>query len=238
MASKMVFERYELKYLLTKDEYYDLKKLMENYMELDEYGNYSINNIYFDTPSYQLIRESLAKPLHKEKLRVRSYGKVSDYENVFVELKRKFKGVVYKRRITIPHNEAFDYLVNGVELNEQNQISKEIDYFLDYYDDLQPVLFLGYDREGYFGKDDNDFRITFDYNITTRDFDLDLTNSNYGAKLLEEDIILLEVKTSVGLPFWLINFFNENEIYKTSFSKYGTAYKKFIYDEEALAVLN
>lgn len=223
-----VFKRYEIKYFLTNEQYKNLKNIMQEHMEMDEYGLNTINNIYFDTPDYRLIRKSIEKPCYKEKLRVRSYGKLTKKTKVFVEMKKKYNGVVYKRRLTLPQDEAFDFLLEGKPLEEQCQIAKELSYFMKLYGNLEPAIALVYDREAFFGKVDEDFRITFDHNVRVKLENIDLSDNGEFKKVLDEDLVLLEVKTSMGMPAWLLEFFSANHIYKTSFSKYGTAYKKFL----------
>lgn len=226
--SQMIFKRVELKYIVTTQQYQMLKEEMKAHMSIDKYGKYSISNIYYDTDNFYLIRNSLEKPCYKEKLRVRSYGVATPDDLVFVELKKKFKGVVYKRRIDLTQQEVVNYLDNGQPLAKPSQISRELDYFMKNYDTIHPAVFLGYEREAYFGLEDNDFRMTFDHNICFREHDVTLTKGNYGKRVLEEGFVLLEVKCAGALPQWLINIFSEHSIFKTSFSKYGTAYTKFI----------
>jgi len=126
MSYQDIFKRYEMKYMLTKEQKEIVLRAMEQYMKPDEYGRSTICNIYFDTPDYQLIRHSLEKPVYKEKLRVRSYGPAAEDGTVFVELKKKYKGVVYKRRISAKQKEAMDYLVNGEKLPEQITFDQNI----------------------------------------------------------------------------------------------------------------
>lgn len=104
MAFQTVFRRYELKYILTLSEKETILEAMRPYMELDRYGRTTIRNIYFDTGNYRLIRHSIEKPLYKEKLRVRSYAKASPDGTVFAELKKKYDGVIYKRRLLPDEN--------------------------------------------------------------------------------------------------------------------------------------
>lgn len=228
MSVQKVFKRHELKYMLTYTQYENLKQLMQEHMKLDKYGKNTISNLYFDTSDFLLIRRSIEKPCYKEKLRVRGYGDITHDSQIFIELKKKYKGIVYKRRIITPHDEGMGYLVNNASLSDDTQITHELDYFKKFYHDLAPRVFLSYEREAYYGLVDPDFRMTFDQNILARDYDMDLTKGRYGAKVVPDGTILLEVKTSVGLPKWLLEYFGENHIYKASFSKYGTAYKNFI----------
>lgn len=229
MAFQTVFKRYELKYMLTLEQKERIIKAMSPYMELDKYGRTTIRNLYFDTDDYLLIRRSIEKPAYKEKLRVRSYAKASSDSTVFVELKKKYKHVVYKRRISLPHNEAMSWVTGDRHCESHTQISDEVDYFLDYYKNLHPTVFLSYEREAFFSKDKSDFRVTFDDNILCRQTDLSLTEEPYGTPILEEGKVLMEIKCSGGIPLWMTHVLSEENIFKTSFSKYGTAYKTFIF---------
>lgn len=229
METQMTFKRYELKYILTKNQYHELKEIMQEYMCLDQFGKHTIRTIYLDTQDHRLIRHSIEKPTYKEKLRVRAYGDIQKEDDVFIELKKKYEGVVYKRRISVPQEQAVNYLENHVPLAQKNQITREIDYFIKYYEGLKPSMLLSYDREAFFGLEDVNFRMTFDQNVLSREDHLSLLEEVYGDELLPEDTVLLEVKTTYGLPSWLLHFFSSHQLYKTSFSKYGTAYKKVLF---------
>ena len=232
MNNKKIFQRHEIKYLLTIEQFNNIQKLMELYMNKEEYFNSSIRNIYYDTPNYYLIRNSIEKPEYKEKIRIRAYKTVKEDENVFVEVKKKYKNVVFKRREIIPYQKVKLFLDEHIMPND-TQITKEIDYTVKYYKDLKPAIFLAYNRLAYIGKEDENLRITFDRNIICRDYDIDLTKEIYGEYLLDENIVLMEVKTLMGLPRWLLDFLGENKIYKQSFSKYGNVYLKILKKEFA-----
>lgn len=224
MKHQMIFERYEMKYMLTKNQKAAVLKAMEDYMALDKYGRVTIRNIYFDTDTYRLIRRSIERPAYKEKLRVRSYRSAGDDDEVFVELKKKYKSIVYKRRIALPQKLVLDCLEGGRPLPAQSQIAEEINYFCDYYKNLLPSVFLSYEREAFYALDGSDFRVTFDENILTRRQDFNFAREIYGRKLIDDDTTLMELKTSGGLPLWMVHCLSENKIYKSSFSKYGKAY--------------
>lgn len=224
MGYQNIFKRYELKYLITEEQYNKLRQLMSEYMKGDEYGRSTICNLYYDTPDYLLIRRSIEKPVFKEKLRVRSYGVAGENSTAFIELKRKYNKIVYKRRITSTDSKSYDFLVKREKICE-GQIAKEINYFLDFYKSLEPRVFLSYEREAFYGIDNHDFRMTFDRNILWRDYDLSLCKGIYGNSILKENTVLMEIKVAAAIPMWLVKFLSENKIYKTSFSKYGNAYK-------------
>ena len=229
MAHQTVFKRYELKYLLTAAQKEIVLKAMEPYMALDKYGRTTIRNIYFDTDNYRLIRRSIERPAYKEKLRIRSYRQADPDSPVFVELKKKYEHVVYKRRIALPEKEAMDWICGYHHCEQRGQISQEVDYFLSFYESLRPSVFLSYEREAYYSHDKSDFRVTFDDTILCRQEDLSLESPVWGTPLLDNGMVLMEIKCPGGIPMWMVKILSENKIYKTSFSKYGTAYQKLIY---------
>ena len=229
MSYQSVFKRYELKYLLTTTQKERVLEAMEPYMKLDKYGRTTIRNLYFDTDNYLLIRRSIEKPIYKEKLRIRSYNKASFDSKVFVELKKKYNHVVYKRREALNNDEALKWLSGEIHTTKNNQITSEIDYFLKFYDNLHPALFLSYEREAYYSSDGSDFRVTFDDTILCRQDDLSLTSEVFGTSILPDDKVLMEIKCSGGIPLWMSDVLSREKIYKTSFSKYGTAYKTLIF---------
>lgn len=228
MNYQNIFKRYELKYLLTEVQQERLLKEMEPHMAMDAHGQSTIRNIYYDTENYRLIRRSMERPAYKEKLRVRSYGAAAADENVFVELKKKYQSVVYKRRTAMPETLAKSWL-SGSFSPDAGQIGREIEYFRDYYCSLHPVLFLSYEREAFCCTDGGDFRMTFDRNILCRQEELSLSAGAWGAPILSGGLVLLEVKTSGAIPLWLTHFLSREQCHKTSFSKYGKAYQNIIY---------
>ncbi len=223
---KYTFERIEKKYVLTRKQYLLFLEKAKEYIKIDDYGLTSICNIYFDTLDSELIRTSIEKPLYKEKLRLRSYGIPKDESSkVFLELKKKFDGVVYKRRVAMTLKEANEYLENHVFPNKDTQILHEIDYAIDHYH-LVPKLFLAYDRAAYYGIEDEELRITFDKNIRSRETQLSLMFGDDGKKLLDDALLVMEIKANGAMPLWLTELLTSLEIYPKSFSKYGNIYKK------------
>ena len=229
-----VFNRYEYKYTIDKQTYEKLIPILEEHMVRDKHNidfkPYTISNIYYDTDDDYLIRNSVSKPMYKEKLRLRSYSLTDKNKKVFVEIKKKFRGIVNKRRTALTLKEAYDFLKSGeippFKDYMNRQVINEIAYFLKIYKVI-PKLYLAYDRIAYFEKDNNDLRISFDMNIRSRRYDLEISKGDYGELLLEENTCLMEIKTSSAMPLWLTHTLDELNIHRKSFSKYGTEYKKY-----------
>ena len=121
--------------------------------------------------------------------------------------------------------EAKAYLENGEKPREQSQIFREVDYVWNHYQ-LMPKVYLAYDRIALFGKEDAEFRVTFDQNIRSRDFALTLEKDTDTTKLLKDGYYLMEVKISNAMPLWFVKVLTELEIHSTSFSKYGNVYRR------------
>lgn len=228
VAYQSTFKRHEMKYLLTQEQKQAVLQAMQPYMKLDQYGRTTIRNVYYDTDTYRLIRRSMEKPAYKEKLRIRSYQAALPGDPVFVELKKKYKSVVYKRRLTLPERQARDSFQSGTPLPIHSQIAQEIEYFRSYYEGLHPTMFLSYEREAFYALDGGDFRVTLDENILYRTYDFLLASEIYGTPLLNEGETLMEIKTAGGIPLWMSHELNRLRIFQTSFSKYGLAYQDWM----------
>jgi len=226
---KYVFNRIEKKYLLNKEEYDYLLERIEDKMIVDTYGEYSILNIYFDSKQYDLIRISNDKPEYKEKIRLRSYGVPTLDHKVFLEIKKKYREIVNKRRISFSLSDY--YLFSKKGFNHANQIQKEIIYDFEKYQ-LEPKVFVAYDRMAFQGKDDFEFRLTFDKNLRYRLEDLRLELGDAGKKYFDQDMYILEVKCMGAMPLWFTRILSEKKIYPISFSKIGNIYKKIMGKEE------
>lgn len=224
------FKRKEIKYKLTEAQYEKFREIVDLYMMPDEYGESTICNIYYDTENYDLIRNSIEKPVYKEKIRLRSYGVPEAGDPVFLEVKKKFRGIVYKRRVILSLEEAYDSLQKEQLKEEHGQIGRELSYVLQHYH-VKPKVYLAYDRLALQGKEDPSLRMTFDFRIRGRLDRLDLAFGDEGEFLTEEDMVIMEVKAGDALPLWLVHALEELQIYPCSFSKYGTLYKQKIIPE-------
>ena len=218
------FKRTEIKYLLNSNQFDSLFSFLQKFAKVDSYGKTRINNIYFDTPDYKLIRTSLEKPIYKEKLRLRTYGETTDDTNSFIEIKKKYDGIVYKRRVSGTYKKAYDYLVRDGYPLDDSQISREIAGFIDMYEDLRPAMRISYDRIAMAGIYDPDFRVTFDTKIEWDTESLDLRYKSIGIPILKEGEYMMEIKVKDSMSYELTEKLSELGIFPASFSKYGRGY--------------
>lgn len=226
--------------MLSLEQYEALLEEVHKYMNPDKFcvggKDYGIYNLYYDTPDDYLIRTSLEKPYYKEKLRLRSYySPAGPDDKVFLEIKKKVGGIVTKRRVTMTLAEAEEYISRrkkpvDVDSYLQKQIFSELDVFLQTFP-VEAKQYISYQRSAFFGKDDPDFRLTFDRQITERRYDLSLGKSSYGSQIIAPNQRLMEVKIADAMPLWLSQALSQLKIYKISFSKYGTAYSRHVREE-------
>lgn len=214
------FLRKEYKYLIQESIYVELLEKLQKYVVKDVYDKSHILTVYYDTEDYRLITRSIEKPMFKEKLRIRSYDPPLDNDDVYVELKKKYKGVVYKNRTKTKYK---DVLHNIYTCEFEDEIMRdEIRNLYDRYGGVFSKIFISCDREYYIGKDDPSLRITIDTQLKYRIKDISLKNTEEDKKI--EDTIIMEVKAVDALPLWLVNLLEELHIYRTSYSKVGTAF--------------
>ena len=228
-----VFNRKEMKFMVTDEILGELTKELLKYADYDKYNKdgapYTISNIYFDTKDDILIRRSQEKPVYKEKLRLRAYGTPESEDLVFLEIKKKFNGVVNKRRTEMKLSEAYDFIA-GRAVEEKpymnGQVMRELEYFMSIYD-LMPKVYIAYDRIAFFAKENPDLRISFDANIRTRRHNLCLEDETGTEPLLDEGRYVMEIKSGAGVPMWVPELLTEYGIRRQSFSKYGTEFKRY-----------
>ena len=232
MAGGMIFERREKKYLLDGTAKARLLALAGNRLTEDAYPRETIASLYLDTPDRRVIRASIDASNYKEKLRLRSYGIPQDDSPVFVEIKKKYNGVVNKRRIEMQYAKAVEFLAGKFVPDQHPQIEKEIEWVLRFYTPV-PKCIVAYDRIAYVCDEHPDLRVTFDESIRCRDTELDLRLGTHGELLLPDGECIMEIKADGAIPLWFVRKLSEMKIYKTSFSKYGTYYLRKLKERES-----
>lgn len=224
MAYANTFKRREMKFLLTEEQYNAVLEAISGFMTEDKYGLHTILNIYLDNRSSELIRRSLGKPIYKEKVRLRCYGqKAEDDAKAFLEIKKKYRGMTYKRRLGRPYKELFDYVFEGKPPETRGQVFEELDFLIKRMK-LIPRIVICYDRRAFYGNDDREFRVTFDGNIRYRRSDLDLRSGDSGTYLASQPYRIMEVKSVGAIPMELVRILSAYKIYHGSFSKYGSIF--------------
>lgn len=245
MAVTQSFNRYETKYLLTPQQYTAFREAAADIIIPDKYGLHTICNIYLDTDDFYFIEHSLDKPAYKEKLRLRSYGNtVNGGSMVFLEIKKKYRGVVYKRRISLPLTQAEEYISGGITPAglrgfSDVQIYNEIDFLMKKYAP-SPKVYLAYDRIACFSEKYPQLRVTFDQNIRSRTEDITLC-SDKSTRLLDTGVdgyYLIELKTGYAVPLEMTKILSRLKLYPTSFSKYGCVYKEMRSEKGRFAAVN
>lgn len=237
------FERKETKYLLTPSQYAQFKVLVAEHLAPAEYPEGDVASVYYDTPDDVLVNRSLAAPKYKEKLRMRSYGTASAGSPVFVEIKKKFKGITYKRRVSctlqaaqaflagMPYEEAVERwpladaeAQAACHMFKSRQVAGEIAWMRDHYEGLAPKMLVSTHRESFVAADDPELRITFDEDVRWSDDAPTLERPAGEHGLFANGERILEVKCAGSIPLWLVDALSQCGIRPQSVSKYGRAY--------------
>ncbi len=238
MKLKKVFQRKETKYLMTQEQFTAFFAELQRFMCVDQYGKHTIRSLYYDTSDYRFIRHSMDKPKYKEKFRIRSYGTPQPDSLVFLEIKKKVNGIVYKRRLPLSYQDYLHWQATAQLPSElqASQIGQEINWLFLKHHDLLPKVLISYDRLSLFCPDDEDFRVTFDQNIRFQAVKPQLA-SGRGELVAPEIGVLMEVKALGAYPLWFAHLLAEHQIQKGSFSKYAQTYQRYLFKEELFYVV-
>ena len=218
------FARVEKKFLATDVQTEGFLNAVSAYVKPDLYPSSDVNNVYYDTPDRLLIRRSLDKPTYKETLRLRCYGVPDDQTTAYIELKKKFQRVVYKRRLSMPYADAVSFLDGKRE--PATQIEREVRWMFRIYPGLSPAYCIFYHRDSVIGVEDAEIRITVDRDIRWRDTDTDVRLGNYGRDLLPPHMRIIELKVHGSMPLWMVHALSAQQIKPATFSKYGNAFRQ------------
>lgn len=234
MKLKKVFQRKETKYLIPTERFPAFFKALQQQMAVDEYGKHTIMSLYYDTDDYRFIRHSMDKPKYKEKFRIRSYDVPSQDSLIFLEIKKKVNGIVYKRRVPMSYQDYQQWVLGGKlpDTVEPAQIAAEIKWLFKQNQDLAPRVLIAYDRLSLFVDDESEFRVTFDQDIRFRACNLDLAAGSDGALVAPEIGVLMEVKAIGAYPLWFVDLLNTYDVRKGSFSKYAQTYQRHLFKKE------
>lgn len=231
------FSRYEFKFPLSYD---DMDRMIDDlipYVKQDkhvnEYGIYTISSIYLDNEQKECYYETLNGDFYRQKVRLRVYGKENTAEsNAFLELKTKIDGLVVKRRVLMKLEDAVAFIDECVEKGieagtdytcSNPQILKEIKHVIQ-RKKLKPVNVISYERLPLVSTEDSSLRITFDFNIRSRNDDIDLTHGTDGERRIPDKVAVLEIKTNKAIPFWLTKILAKYKYRNQTFSKYCSHY--------------
>jgi hypothetical protein len=244
-------KRYEQKYLLNEKQYRSVTELLNGRFTADVYGKSVIYSVYYDTDDYRIIRKAFTPgTAYREKLRLRSYGEPQRPDDtVYVELKKKFQGMTYKRRFAVPFGSLGGGTGDAPPLPSlpaassegsstaanSSSLYGEFAWFYQRYA-LSPKFFIVYDRLALQDSTNPFIRITFDTNIRCRRGGFfestqrcsETPRCSEWASLTDENQYLMEMKTVTAVPLYVSRFLSSSHIFPVSYSKLKTAYRKTI----------
>lgn len=218
-----IFSRNEKKYQITQHKAAQLVEAISNKMKPGKYGTYWVQNLFFDTDNWDIIHTSMEKPHYKEKMRLRCYGTPETTDRMFLEFKKKYDGVVYKRRFPIVPAELANYTINEILSRANTQIAKELVYHIQ-QKGVTEKFYISYNRQEFTGVHDEDLRLTIDSNISYRLDSLFFTQPQLDCSALDPNKFLLEIKMPLSIPLWLSHILSDLGIFASSFSKYAACF--------------
>ncbi len=232
------FERFEYKYFVPERRVDEIRAFIAPYVLPDADageridGSYTITNLYYDTPTFELWHQQEVGAMDRYKLRIRTYGTEADGP-IFFEVKRKVKDVVVKTRGFCPRDDYAD----RVQWIFADQLASESDWNLA---DFQrralihgavPQVLLRYEREAYESRFGDYARVTFDRGIRFQPArGTGLTGECGAWNYLDTGLdvagfpsaVLVELKFTRHVPYWLYDLVRTFQLEQTNSSKYHT----------------
>lgn len=231
------FKRVETKYLVARSDLADLMQDLKPYFIEDDYPTSTISNIYFDTEDFDVIQDALNRQNRREKIRMRTYlAQPQADSQVFLEIKAKDEaGLGHKYRLLSNPLSITRLMTDGLvdESITDHHLVEEIQMLRDRYDQqLKPRMYIYYDRysmkekKSIQGYPHTKIRLTLDQNLTYRDEDVSFFKGKAGLPLLDEDMVIMEIKAPGDQPQWLQDILDKHGLVEHKFSKYSCAYHR------------
>ncbi len=232
------FSRFELKYILTREQQDFFASILPEYIEPDssgdKYGRYSITSLYYDTDDYQAYWDKIEGHKFRRKVRVRIYGNPTATPETlcFAEIKQRINKTLQKKRVYISYASAEALCGASDDIPEETGMSgvdletvSEIRYLQSTLQ-LRPAAVVSYDRMAFEGSEyDDGLRITFDTNLKGRTHDLTLLGTDNGENkfFIPPEWCIMEIKVNYRIPYWLTEMIGKYRFTLRRVSKYCAA---------------
>jgi SPX domain protein involved in polyphosphate accumulation len=235
-----LFNRYELKYILNLEQYYQFSEILPNYLQVDErgdqHGRYKIISLYYDTDDYKAYWDKVEGHKFRRKVRIRVYGSepVTPETLCFAEIKQRINKTLQKKRVYIPYAEAealcgaSEDIPSEAKMSEEElAVTSEIRYLQSSLQ-LRPACVVAYDRMAFDGSEYEDgLRITFDTNLKGRTHDLSLLSHVPNQFFVSPGYCIMEVKVNYRVPYWLTELVGKHGLTLRRISKYCATLHQF-----------
>lgn len=215
--------RFEKKYFLNNLQVEQLKHRLSPLMKLDSIlagkDFYSIRSLYFDDYNDTCLKQVINGISERYKYRIRFYNGNTKY--IVLEKKYKINNMTRKISCEITKEIVEGILSGNFYINKDNDKLLNEFYLMIKTRGFRPVVIIDYDRIPYV-YDAGCVRLTFDFNLScSYDFDKLFSEDLSRIPMLEEGKTILEVKYNDFIPDYIRFSLQLNELYRTSYSKYG-----------------
>lgn len=231
---KLHFQRFEFKYLLSWQEFHQIRRRLARFVSLDGFaraakqGFYEVISLYYDSPKFYYYYEKTDGAKERKKIRLRAYQADGAWVgHTFFEIKRKHDAVILKDRFLL-NPEIYNYFLRNNNFqssdfdNDKNAQKIIAEYQQEYYRrSLEPQILVGYRREPYLGRYNKNFRVTFDYHIWARE-SRELPGNEPGESRpnVLSDGVIMEVKFNGRLPYYIREIIEQYNLECMAYSKY------------------
>jgi hypothetical protein len=241
--------RYEVKYAVHPGMLDGLRRALRFYCSIDrtgvcaEDGLYTIDSLYFDTPSDRFFLDGEEGMAERMKLRTRTYPDTPG-SIVKIEVKRRAHDLISKTSTVVPPEDWAGWLAPGRDLSEMPEASRRaLQTFLALRDRFRaaPKMLVRYRRIAFHGRFDDYVRITLDMHIECQPMRrLELRGDERRWQPIDDPgslgsagHLLMEVKFQRRPPVWVVDLVRRFGLRRQGFSKYCSAVRRALTDRQA-----
>lgn len=233
--TEFVIERYELKYRIPPELVAPIRQAIRPYCRLDSAsaaGPYLISSLYLDTPAHDFYHHTRDGVPRRFKLRIRRYT-TGPY---FLECKRRVKDVIAKSRVAIPASAWPEILLRpGGERFVRSEGDRR--RLADFQERMhrwgaEPATVVRYAREAHVSEVDDYARVTFDHHLcghAPMGWHVPMTEPGWLPLDMPERYglpvsgVVLELKCTSSVPFWMVDIVRRFGLVRQGFSKFCAA---------------
>jgi len=237
ISSTQLIQRYEMKYRISTDLVPAVRKAIRPFCRPDTAGVdgvYRICSLYLDGPDRRLYRETKQRVAHRFKLRIRRY-QTGPY---FLEVKGRSMDTVRKTRCAIEAEHWPHVLHNPASIGAIHAAEHDPHAYQNFVNSClvtlaEPSALVRYEREAWVSLNDDYGRVTFDSKLVAAgpmgwtipiDDEVDWYPTDAPRRFgFGQSGVVLELKCTTQLPYWMTDLVNRFDLRRCGFSKYANA---------------
>jgi len=249
-SSPLLIRRLELKYKIPAALVPEVRERLRAVCSLDPHadpalGGYTVNNLYFDTPTLRFYYDTKFRELTRFKLRARYYGTAAP-DTMWLEVKHRQNSLIWKTRRPIAAAHWEDVLSGEHCTHRGRRMVEWPGAFEDavFLHGARSVAHVRYFREAYVSELESYGRVTFDTRLSFRaargELALDAPDEPWRyyddpqTTGYPESPAVLEIKVENDVPMWAVALVRSFGLVQGGFSKYCYAIDRLLGEEPTL----